>query len=176
MIPGLQPISLQDLKALAAPRHWSIEGHLDEMSSLTPLRGSISAEHQGSILEVKGKFQTIVTLCCDRCLSEFNQNLACNTEELIWLKGDGPNPNELNGSSHSDDMDALMECLDPRGSFDPERWVFEQLSLQMPLVKRCGADCPGPAQLQPSAKTTAVKAEGTDIDPRWAALQKLNSL
>ena len=72
-------------------------------------------------------------------------------------------------------MDALMECLDPLGSFDPERWVFEQLSLQMPLVKRCGADCPGPAQLQPSAQTTAVKPEGTDLDPRWAALHKLTS-
>ena len=63
------------------------------------------------------------------------------------------------------DPDALSESLDPRGSFDPEHWVFEQLHLQLPLVNRCGAECPGP-NLSPGADTTP-------IDPRWAALQNL---
>jgi uncharacterized protein len=44
--------------------------------------------------------------------------------------------------------------------------VFEQLSLQLPLVNRCGLDCPGP-DLQPSAQPPEP------IDPRWAALKKL---
>ena len=51
-----------------------------------------------------------------------------------------------------------------RSSFDPERWLFEQLSLQLPLVNRCGADCPGPA------RWSSDPAAG---DPRWAALARL---
>ncbi len=173
MIPGLQAISLLELKVLAAPRHWSVEGHLDEIPSLTPLRGNISAEHQSNILEVKGKINTIVTHCCDRCLGEFNQSLSLNTEEQIWLGVRDCQAAEPNNSNQLDQIDALMECLDPHGSFDPERWIFEQLSLQMPLVKRCGADCPGPPQ--PSTKKSGAQHQQPDIDPRWAALRKLSS-
>ena len=64
------------------------------------------------------------------------------------------------------DPDALTESLDPTGSFDPEHWVFEQLSLQLPLVNRCGSDCPGPELL-------GAPAQDEVIDPRWAALKKL---
>ncbi|HGY5540102.1 MAG TPA: YceD family protein [Prochlorococcus sp.] len=174
MIPGLKAISLLELKALEVPRCWSVEGHLDEIPSLTPLRGKISAEHQGNILEVKGKIQTIFTHCCDRCLGEFNQRLSLNTEEQIWLGIGDPTPGKPNNSNQPDDIDALMVCLDPLGSFDPERWIFEQLSLRMPLVKDCGDDCPGPPQ--PSKKGPGAQhQQPPDIDPRWAALRKLIS-
>ena len=64
------------------------------------------------------------------------------------------------------DPDGLSESIDPTGEFDPEHWLFEQLSLQLPLVNRCGLDCPGP-DVQPSAQPPEP------IDPRWAALKKL---
>ena len=41
-------------------------------------------------------------------------------------------------------MEGLVEYLDPRGDFDPQQWVFEQLNLQLPVVNHCGDLCPGP--------------------------------
>ena len=99
-----------------------------------------------------------MTLCCDRCLQHFNQPLAFQTRERVRL--------EQGESGGEHDADALSESLDPRGRFDPAHWAFEQLSLQLPPVNRCGADCPGPA--------TWSSAEAP-IDPRWAALQRLKS-
>jgi uncharacterized protein len=64
---------------------------------------------------------------------------------------------------------ASAECddrLDPAGFFDPQRWIFEQLSLQLPLVNRCGSDCPGPDRWS---------SEDSEVDPRWAALRHLST-
>ena len=49
MIEGLEPVALQELRVLGAPRHWSVEGHLDQLPSLTPVRGELRAEHRGNV-------------------------------------------------------------------------------------------------------------------------------
>ena len=41
----------------------------------------------------------------------------------------------------------LVEYLDPKGNFNPERWIFEQLSLQMPLLNICNEECLEPFPL-----------------------------
>ena len=168
MIDGLEPVALQELRALGAPRRWAVEGHLDQLPSLTPVRGDISAEHRGNVLAVEGELSTIVTLCCDRCLGQFNHQLSCNSSELIWLGQSPPSEQDLQESEDIAAMEGLVECLDPRGSFEPAQWVFEQLNLQLPVVNHCGDHCPGPP-LQ--AQTKPVETDA--VDPRWAALRRL---
>ena len=172
MIPGLEPVPLRELQALGTFRVWSVAGQLDEMPSLTPVRGTLRAEHRGNLLEVEGSVQTIVCLRCDRCLGHFNQQLRAVSKELIWL---GQEPNEDHLAEAGLDLaspDGLMECLNPRGDFEPERWVFEQLSLQMSVVNRCGKHCPGMPQKPSDASPTR---EETTPDPRWQALKDLQS-
>ena len=41
MIPELEPVALQELRALGSPKTWEFEGHLDALPSLTPVRGEI---------------------------------------------------------------------------------------------------------------------------------------
>jgi len=65
-----------------------------------------------------------------------------------------------------------VECLDPRGLFEPERWVFEQLSLQMPAVNFCGDGCSGMPQSVNPEQTASVTPSA---DPRWEALLSLRS-
>ena len=172
MIPGLEPIPLRELHALGSVRDWEFEGQLDELPSLTPVRGSIQAEHRGNILEVSGSAQTIVCLCCDRCLKQFNRQLSTDANELIWLgdseAGEAMAEEGLDASS----VDGLVECLDPRGCFEPERWVFEQLSLQMPAVNFCGDGCRGMPQLANQDLPSSVPPSA---DPRWKALLNLRS-
>lgn len=166
----LRPVSIQELSGLAEGRRWEIDQQLEGLESLTPVRGHVQAIHRGNVLDVKGEASTIVTLCCDRCLRHFNQPLAFQTHELLWL-GEAARQQGLEttlveeGEAVLDlDPDALTESLDPRGSFDPAHWAFEQLSLQLPPVNRCGPDCPGPASWGSTAEP---------IDPRWAALKAL---
>ena len=169
----LQPIPLQELRLLAEGRRWQIDQHLSELESLTPVRGRLSVVHRGNILELDGQASTIVTLCCDRCLQHFNHPLAFNTREVLWLGDDArlegiAEETVLEGGSEVLDLDAdaLTESLDPQADFDPEHWVFEQLNLQLPVVNRCGSDCPGPNLQGASGEPP--------IDPRWAALRRLS--
>ena len=166
--PRLRPVPLPELRLLAEGRSWRVEQPIAGLESLTPVRGSLRVRHHGQALEVEGEAETIVTLCCDRCLQPFNQPLRAEAHELLELVGaEGEAAGEFS-ALESPGAGALAEelddRLDPRGRFDPERWLFEQLSLRLPLVNRCGSNCPGPPSWG--------DAPG-EVDPRWAALRKL---
>ena len=171
MIEGLEPIPLQELRALGEPKAWSVEGQLDGLPTLTPVRGRMSAEYRGNVLSVEGELTTIVTLTCDRCLGQFNQQLDCQPSELIWLGQEPPTTSQLQESEDIAALDGLVESLNPRGSFDPQQWVFEQLNLLLPVVNHCGTHCPGPGV---PLRETAEPSETAAIDPRWDALRRLN--
>ena len=168
----LRPVSLPELRLLAAPRRWELNQPIEGLESLTPVRGQLTAHHHSGVLEVEGAVETIVTLRCDRCLNLFNQTLRAEAHELLELSIAGAGPGDtlphpcrpLDPTQLSPAGDDLDDRLDPEGDFDPERWLFEQLSLRLPLVTRCGPECPGPA--------TWSSEEG-DADPRWAALRNL---
>jgi uncharacterized protein len=161
-------VPLQELRLQTEPRVWAVDQPLDELQSLTPVRGWLLARHGDRVLEVEGEAETIITLCCHRCLQDYNHALRFRCVERLWLGGDEPTGEDGN-------PDDLIERLDPRGCFDPARWIFEQLSLQLPLQNRCGSDCPGPAlpAEQPAPSGEAPGADNGDppIDPRWSRLR-----
>lgn len=165
----LRPISLQELELLPEGLDWQVDQPIRGIDSLTPVRGSLMARHLGTVLELRGSAETIVTRCCDRCLQTFNQPLAFEAHELLELAGGEAALPSLAGGPLDVSLitpggDDLDDRLDPRGSFDPEDWIFEQLSLHLPQVARCGPHCPGPA---------TWSSDGDDTDPRWAALRTL---
>ncbi len=156
----LRPIPLPELRALGEGKHWPVEQRLAELDTLTPVRGELHATHHGTALEVSAAVETIVTLCCARCLRQFNHALRAEVRELIAFRG-GPDAADGLEDAVGEELD---DRLDPQGAFDPERWLFEQLSLRLPLVNRCGDDCPGPDSW------SSAPAAG---DPRWASLRTL---
>ena len=158
----LRPVPLPELRLLAEGRHWPVDQPIDGLESLTPVRGELRAIHHGTVLEVEGRVATIVTLRCDRCLGHFNHPLDASAHELLELRQEAPARPGMGPIPLLPEAEDLDDRLDPQGRFDPQRWLFEQLSLQLPLVNRCGADCPGPARWG---------SEAPAVDPRWAALQ-----
>lgn len=169
MIPGLQPIPLKDLEALSSPKSWILEGFLDELSSLTPVRGTVIAEHYGESLKIKGSLHVIVDLICDRCLGHFNQSLTFNSEELIFI-------GEQHKLEANIQLDEFSEHISPLSSFDPERWAFEQLNLLIPLRKLCDKDCKGLINTYSNHQFSTSNHEYNDqeqLDPRWSELEKL---
>ncbi|MEB3297151.1 MAG: DUF177 domain-containing protein [Cyanobacteriota bacterium] len=164
MADPLKPVLIQELRPLAQGREWWLDQHLPSLESLTPVRGRLRALHRGQLLELDGEASTIVTLCCDRCLQPFNHPLAFRTHELLRLGEEAGNAGLEDLHELQLQPDEFTETVDPAGSFDPAHWVYEQLSLQLPLVNRCGSDCPGPG---------TWSSESELGDPRWAALKAL---
>ena len=171
----LHPLPLAELRLLEQGRSWPVAQRIEGLESLTPVQGSIQAVHHGTALELTAAAETIVTLCCDRCLQHFNHALRAEVHELVELRSPGEAAAASDTAIEAWSLELAREGmpegadlddrLDPAGSFDPERWLFEQLSLRMPLVNRCGDDCPGPA---------TWSSEPAAGDPRWAALAQLD--
>jgi len=156
----VKPVAVQDLLAAEGPLSWRFAQPIRGLDTTTPVCGELHVQVEGPLLRVEGHAHTSLALRCDRCLQTFEQPLRAVASERIAL-----------GSGEADlaealdfDAEGISEQLDPAGSFDPEQWIYEQLSLQLPLVNRCGPHCPGPASWG--------SAEPLN-DPRWAALKTL---
>ncbi len=137
---------------------------ISNLNTLTPVKGKIFVRHGGNFLEVASQAETITTLTCDRCLQQYNHRLAIDTSELIWLESELEKIEDI-PTEREVSLEDLSETLPPNGHFDPEAWLFEQLSLALPLRKVCGENCPGAAQ--------APKKEEDSLDHRWSSLAAL---
>lgn len=158
----MQPIFIPNLLQLPErTEEFELDAFIEGLETLTPVRGSLSVTHQTTYLDVRSQAETIATLVCHRCLAHYNHRLQVDTQELIWLeatKPDHPSADENQG-------DELLETLAPNGHFDPQNWLYEQLSLALPFQQVCSDDCPGIAVETPQ--------ESADVDSRWASLASL---
>ncbi|BAQ61393.1 metal-binding [Geminocystis sp. NIES-3708] len=137
------------------------------LNSLTPVRGFFQVAHRGNFLELQLQANTILTLICDRCLRTFNHRLEVDTSEIILLKEEETNLNlPLEMEILTED---LSETLPPDGELIVDEWIYEQISLAMPLRNLCGNDDCQPPVIE-EKKDSNIK------DNRWSALSDLKSL
>ncbi len=141
-----------------------VDEFLPKLISLTAVQGQITLVHQGNYLQVSSQAKTIVTLNCDRCLQQYNHRLAVDASEMIWLSTEVPETTEP-GLEVEVTLDEPVETLSPRGSFSPEDWLYQQLSLQLPHRQLCDQYCEGLLQ--------EVEKIEQPVDRRWAALESL---
>ncbi|WP_373478476.1 DUF177 domain-containing protein [Geminocystis sp.] len=136
------------------------------LNTLTPVKGIFQVAHRGNFLELQLEANTILTLTCDRCLQTFNHRLEVDTSEIILLQekeADLDLPLEMEILTED-----LSETLPPDGELIVEEWIYEQISLAMPLRNLCGNNCQPPA--------IENKEHLTIKDSRWSALSDLKSL
>ena len=152
------------LKAPKRKAEIVVNDAIADLDTLVPVKGRVVVRHGGNFLEVTSQAETITTLVCDRCLQHYNHRLAIDTSELIWLESELEHIDDI-PTEREVSIEDLSETLPPNGHFDPEAWLYEQLSLALPLRKVCGKNCPG----------TTVKAttEENHIDSRWSSLAAL---
>ena len=153
------------LKAPARTTEIIFDESIAGLDTLTPVRGKLIVRHGGNFLEVSVEAETIVTLICDRCTRNYNHRLKIATSELIWLEAATPDLENL-PLEREVLLEDLSENLNPTGYFEPQIWIYEQLSLAMPMRQVCGKSCPGATQI------TSV-SEIPQIDHRWASLASL---
>ncbi|MCW6037415.1 YceD family protein [Spirulina subsalsa FACHB-351] len=152
------------LQAPEKTEELQIRDFIRGLESLTPVRGELTIAHRGTYLEVSAQVETIVTLACHRCLQNYNHRLRVETTELIWLEEE-PDSLQVFPLEREVKVEDLSEVLSPTGYFMPEAWLYEQLSLALPLQQVCGEDCPG--------VETKSSSSQPEIDHRWASLQAL---
>ncbi len=160
----MEPIYVPSL--LKAPQKTEViefKQFIPELETLMPVRGTLSASHEGTYLQISATFEAIVTLTCDRCLQQYNHRLNVSPEEVIWLDVNADRIEDL-PLEQEVLSEELTESLHPEGHFDPERWIYEQLCLALPHRKLCRKDCGG-IDIDPKNPPTT--------DRRWAALQDL---
>jgi len=152
---------------LKMPQHsdrFSFKENIRGLETLTPVKGTCTIFHRGGFLEIELEANTILTLKCDRCLQTFNHRLEVDTSEIIWLNSNLENEQHL-PLEREISGDDLCESLPPDGYFEVQTWIYEQMSLALPLRKLCGQECSPPA----------ISDELTIRDSRWAALTSLKS-
>ncbi|GCL37945.1 MAG: YceD family protein [Sphaerospermopsis kisseleviana] len=139
---------------------------LPGLETLTPVRGTIRVQHQGNYLEVSGQAESIITCTCNRCLQQYNQRLAVNTKEIIWLDANANQVEDL-PLEREVAMEDLVETLSPDGYFYPSEWLYEQMCLAIPQRQLCDRNCPG------ILDNTAAGGAEKQVDRRWSALESL---
>lgn len=153
----------QLLKAPNKTERVPINEQISGLETLTPIRGEVQVTHCGTYLDVKGQAETIVTLCCDRCLRQYNHRLSVSEEELIWLDPQADQPDE--GALEQEvPLEDLSESLSPQGFFQPLVWLYEQLCLALPQRQLCSTACEG---------IVTEPVNQPKIDSRWASLEAL---
>ncbi len=148
-----------------------------DLETLTPVRGQMAIQHQGSYLAVSAQADAIITLTCNRCLCQYNHRLELDASEVIWLDeniedvNDGPIPQD--GYSRIErkvDFDDLVESLPPDGHIDPETWLYEHLCLALPPRPLCQEDCAG---VMVTETPVAEMEPELIVDGRWGSLAAL---
>ncbi|WP_320676329.1 DUF177 domain-containing protein [Prochlorococcus sp. MIT 1300] len=176
----LKPISIKELESFNTPKVWEVECFLHSFNSLWPITGWVSVEHLSESIIVKSELQTLIELCCDRCSQQFEHKLFCNTEELIRISTKNNKKSHYTQMESSHELAELNESLDSSSNFDPERWIFEHVNLELPISKHCGEKCPMHSHIEFTPKTTITnktQPQKTNVkdsaDPRLAILKKL---
>ncbi|ELR98020.1 DUF177 domain-containing protein [Gloeocapsa sp. PCC 73106] len=162
----MEPIYIpQLLKSPQQTEEITFEELIEGLDTLTPTRGSMTISHRGTYLEVTVTAETIMTLVCDRCLQNYNYRICLNTSELIWLNK--PDDSEVSlGGEKEIAFENLSETIPNNGYFQPSTWLYEQLSLAMPVKQLCSKDC-HPPEYQNDNEHPIVG------DSRWSALAAL---
>lgn len=142
----------------------AVNDYLPDLETLTPVQGEVRVSHRGNYLEVAGTAEAIVTLCCDRCLQQYNHRIVVDTSELIWLEKAEVNDPETTSLEREVAFDDLVETLDPDGYFQPLTWLYEQFCLEIPPRQLCDPRCKG-IQVKPEAN------QSNPIDRRWGSLE-----
>jgi uncharacterized protein len=140
-----------------------IEENFPSLSSLTPVRGQVTVSHRGSFLEIQGHAQTITSLTCHRCLSQYNHRLEIEIDEIIWIK---EIPKAL-----EEELEDLDEHLPEDGTLEVHDLVYQHLSLNLPFQNICDPNCVGILSSQSEAPVASDCSNR--LDQRWEALEKL---
>lgn len=166
-------------------------GNLDpELQLLAPLNGDLQMIRTNSGVLVRGKLRTVVRATCNRCLEPIALPVRFEIEEIFRPlleveTGRYIPPEEFEGEA--EDLEDAALIIDEHHILDIREVVRQDLWLALPMYPGCNwegsSECPnlvatrqnlGDVRLLSDDEATGEDAP-TEIDPRWAALLKLQN-
>jgi uncharacterized protein len=145
---------------------------LDERLRLTaPASVTGFVKRSGAEVVVSGRFSSIVSVECDRCLKtvELPVSAEFSVDYITGKDYESSQAAELT----ADDLD--VSVFDGE-SIDVDELVKEQILLSVPDRTLCREDCKGIcSSCGADLNAGACNCEQTDIDPRWEALKKFKN-
>lgn len=125
----------------------------------------LKVEKQETMFVLSFKLQGDVCLTCDRCNSEYNQNI--DSKYVMFLKY---------GAECMEESDNVTIITVDQREYDIASLIYEYIILSLPVhrvhpnVDQCDQEVIEYLQNQ----ETVSRKEGDEIDPRWKCLQELN--
>jgi uncharacterized metal-binding protein YceD (DUF177 family) len=123
----------------------------EEEKLVGPVEGVVTITRaSGRILQVSGKFHSLLRLNCHRCGNEFEFPVDFNLDEALEII-DGPITSE-----------EVEDVVSAQGHLDATDLIRQSLLLSLPSRVLCGCE-------------PLAQSQGKDaVDPRWAALKSLS--
>lgn len=158
----------------------------DDLAFLSPLAGEVQIMRINSGVLVTGQLHTAVRVTCGRCIEPIVMPLHFSIEEsfrpLTAVEtGRYLRPDEFEGDSADFEDEALL--IDEHHILDIGEVVRQNIWLALPMYPTCNwsgsGECPNLiAQRAALAEQQMARQDETDtvpegVDPRWAALLKL---
>ncbi len=159
---------------------------LDDLAFLSPLMGDLQIMRINSGVLVTGQLHTAVRVTCGRCIEPIVMPLRFSIEEsfrpLTAVEtGRYLRPDEFEGDSADFEDEALL--IDEHHILDIGEVVRQNIWLALPMYPTCNwagsGECPNLiAQRVALAEQQKARQDESDtipegVDPRWAALLKL---
>ena len=117
--------------------HYSFDDCIEELGC--KLKAELDLKSLGDFIEVSGHADGKITLTCDRCLNEYEENLDIDIEETFAknsLQDEYGQEFELKGGQFITDLDGAKEI-------DIYDILYQSVILSLPNKKVCGINCKG---------------------------------
>lgn len=153
-----------------------------------PLVGEVTLIHTNSGILARGELSTALQVGCNRCLAPIAVPVRFALEELFHpttevTTGRTLRPDEYQGEI--EDLDDAALLIDDKHILDLTEVVRQLIWLAMPMYPGCNWEgetpCPNLSRMQVLEDVRLLRAgevgpqtaDPDEIDPRWAALRKL---
>lgn len=115
------------------------EENVEGINSKTPIKASLEITSLGNYIQVKGKVKGSVTLECDLCLNEFQQELDFEIDELL------AKDSVIESYGLETELKEGQFVTDLYGSKDIDVYdlLYQSVILDLPNKKVCGINCKG---------------------------------
>lgn len=125
---------------------------------------SLELEKESNLMVFELQLKGFVTLPCDRCLEEYNQDVEGSFRLIVKL-----------GELFQELSDEMVEIPATEARIDLSQYVYEYILLMLPLKKVHPDDADGYSTCNPEMLQKLENHFENNTDPRWDALKKLKN-
>ena len=174
---------------IGAVRRYELADDLSELDPellpLGPLVGTVTLLHTINGVLASGELSTPVQVACNRCLAPIVLPVRFTLEENFHqttevTTGRPLRPDEFEGEV--EDLDDQSLLIDDKHILDLREVIRQSIWLALPMYPGCNwtgaGECPNLTSMQSLDEVQVLRPGDTgrevdEIDPRWAALRKL---